>query len=309
MANRCYIPPKVHFFLQPKQNLEVVTGRNYRLHQQKEVPSCQPAFPVSSLLKPDAMTWHNAKEWATPWPQGRTTPYSLSEIMHFKQRGVEPPPLAGPPGDPEEVILDNTPKGGYRIVGAEQRGEGGRAWLVLTPENYLVDLREDVFLPILLTKGLPASGIIDAEFQWCANGGHLRLEEVGSAQHSEYTPAEDVEDLKKKKAAASKTTKKSHIQVKDLVVGATYEFNRFGREDKIYLGKVRKGDKVRTMWEECSRFHKGGFQIRTGSQALARVGNQIIEVGDIKDYIQQRPHYHIFNGNFEKVYRTDIEFL
>jgi hypothetical protein len=121
---------------------------------------CAPSFPVSGALDPSAKTWENARKWAR----------SRKESLFL------------------EVVHDNPPRGGYRVVGAEQRGEGGRAWQVITPDCLLVDMREDVFLPILLERGLPATGIIDAEFQWCVVGSQIRLERVGSKSHAKYTP-------------------------------------------------------------------------------------------------------------------------
>jgi len=127
--------------------------------------TCAPSFPVSEALDPSAKTWDKARQWAR---------FRENSQTHL------------------EVVQDNIPRGGYRVVGAEQRSEGGRAWRVLTPDNFLVDLREDVFLPILLEKGLPATRIIDAEFQWCVSGSQIRLEQVGSTSHAKYVTEEEM---------------------------------------------------------------------------------------------------------------------
>jgi len=128
------------------------------------------------------------------------------------------------------VEISNAPRRGFRIVGAEQRAEGGRAWKVLTPDGDLVDMREDVFLPILLDRGLPKNCVIDAEFQWCQNGSQLRLEEVGSPQHKAYTP--EIGASEKKKSSP----KKGVFKKNDLVVGGVYDTAWFG--NVVYLGDV-----------------------------------------------------------------------
>ena len=163
-----YIPNKVHHFLRSPIQVRGVT--------------CAPSFPVSGALDPSAKTWGNARQWARF--RGNCDQTHL------------------------EVVQNNLPRGGYRVVGAEQRSEGGRAWKVLTPDNFLVDLREDVFLPILLEKGLPATRIIDAEFQWCVSGSQIRLEQVGSTSHAKYVTEEEMlarKPPKKAKKAGTST--------------------------------------------------------------------------------------------------------
>ena len=117
-------------------------------------------------------TWQNAKDWA----QRGDKQYNYEKRQWEVLPGVRPEP----------VVIDNTPKRGYKLVGAESRGEGGRAWKVVSPEGHLVDLREDVFMPILLTRGLNKQGIINARLQWCVNGSQIRLEEVGSDNYKHY---------------------------------------------------------------------------------------------------------------------------
>jgi len=186
--------------------------------------------------------------------------------------------LRTPVPDVVPAEASNLPRGGYKVVGAEQRGEGGRAWKVVSPEGDLVDLREDVFLPILLKKGLPASGIIDAEFQWCQNGSQLRLEEVGSKQHGEYQPEAESVAAKLKKKEDQKSKRKKAIPVKDLEIGEVYEFESYSwKEYMVYLGRVRYEGKLRTAWfprNRINRLREGHHEVatmRTGSQAQAHV--------------------------------------
>jgi len=182
------------------------------------------AFPVSDqLVARGAKTVENAQHWAAGY-------HPRPDDSRLK--GIE---------------VENTPKDSYRVINAEQRGEGGRAWKVITPEGYLVDLREDVFLPLLLREGLPKSGIIPATFQWCVNGSQIRLERVGSKAHALYTPADEVPQVKAATKAAK--TKVVVIPVKDLVVGGVYQFNTFGsNEQRVYLGRARVDGKTKTVW-------------------------------------------------------------
>jgi len=237
-----------------------------------------PAFPLSDRVagNPKSKTLLKARSWSSGihwYPSGNQR--KLAQVQ-----GVE---------------VENTPKKGYRIVDAEQRGEGGRAWKVVSPEGYLVDLREDVFLPILLAKGLPKSGIIPASFQWCQNGSQLRLEQVGSKAHALYTPADEVTKVKAKERAAK--PKVVTIRVKDLVVGGVYQFKVFGsNEQRIYLGRARVDGKIKTVWMGVrhngpstpqARFDrmwaeqiKHGWDhfgiLSTGSKALTRLHGEVV---------------------------------
>lgn len=203
------IPEKIHMFLRPTAKRPQNIGRrNYALSQNVAYQG-RPAFPVSNHLKPEAATWAKAKSWAGPGYQ--------------------------------EVVLDNIPKEGYRVVGAEQRGEGGRAWIVLTPEGHIVDMREDVFTPILLQHGIPAGGLIPGKFQWVLLGTQLRLECTTSEQFKEY-------DLLVEPKVKQRSRKKT-IPVKELEVGRVYLFDYYGSpHHRIYLGKGRMGGKLKTLW-------------------------------------------------------------
>jgi len=92
-----------------------------------------------------------------------------------------------------------------------------------------VDLRSDVFLPILMSRGVPADGFLDATLQWCQNGSQLRLEEVGTEAHSRYRPVGEPEAPIQK------------FRPKDLVVGGWYEAKISGCcVPHIYVGRVKK---------------------------------------------------------------------
>lgn len=242
-----YIPNEVHFYARPEQTVKRVPS--WKTHQQHMVAvTCRPAFPVSGRSPEDSKTRENAIFWSAGyrWPR-----------WEAKQAKTRP--------DAKPSVVKNTPKRGYRLVGAESRGEGGRAWLVVTPEGYLVDMREDVFLPILLDRGLPADGIIDAEFQWCQEGSQLRLEEVGSPGHKEYLP-EDVRYGKTENPTQP-------LKAKDLRIGGVY---RALRSLRVYVGRVRHKGKLVFAWIEFDPCPPEQFQDKTNTTwTLAPVKREI----------------------------------
>jgi hypothetical protein len=226
--SRGYIPERVVFFAQ-KERVKTRGGRTLFV---------RPAYPVADqTVAKDGKTLKNAKAWAL----GN---WAYHETLAEKIKSVKGTPV------------NNVPRDGYRILSAEQRGEGGRAWKVITPDGFLVDLREDVFLPILLRLGLPASGLIQAKLQWCQAGSQLRLEEVGSEQHSGYTPAAKVAAERKERAVVQKERRAARktIGIRDLVVGGVYQFWFWGSgEQRVYLGRARHGGKLKTVWMQLRR--------------------------------------------------------
>lgn len=161
MRRKGYIPTEIHFYL--RHEITFNRGTHPRLYK------AHPAFPVASR---SIGRGHKVAGKAERW----------ANSLWGRDKGQDPLPV---------VVLPNIPKSGYRLVAVDTRTEGGRAWKVISPEGFYVDLREDVFLPLLLEKGLPADGMIDAEFQWCQNGSQLRLERVGSPAHNGYVAEAD----------------------------------------------------------------------------------------------------------------------
>tara|TARA_R110000824_G_scaffold83616_1_gene209243 strand:- start:3087 stop:3962 length:876 start_codon:yes stop_codon:yes gene_type:complete len=200
--SRGYIPEEVVFFIRGFR-----TRMNHRI--------CTAAFPLADrIFDANGKSLANARRWARNY---------------------------GDPVDKPENVqrISNIPRKGYRVVGAEQRGEGGRAWKVITPHGYLVDLREDVFLPHLLKNGLPAGGVIDAEFQWCQNGSQLRLEVVGSDGHARYAQSWEIKQ-EAVTAARKARPKPQKVATKDLMPGQPYLFSSWGEtETRIFLGRCR----------------------------------------------------------------------
>lgn len=127
-------------------------------------------------------------------------------------------------GKPELLDRPNEPFTDLRLVGLDIRTEGGRAYKVLTTDNHLVDLREDVVLDILLTTGVRPSGHIAGEFLWAMNGSQMRIVRVGSTLHTELAESQERKALKV-------------IKVSALTVGGVYR-TRSG-DFAAFLGFVR----------------------------------------------------------------------
>lgn len=79
----------------------------------------------------------------------------------------------------------NNPQTGYRIYNLEYRDEGGRAYKMVTPEGYTVDLREDVLLDTILNVGISPGGILNGDFIWATVGSQFKLIRVGSEMHKD----------------------------------------------------------------------------------------------------------------------------
>ena len=214
MEIRGYLPEQIIFYIRDK-------------NCQKNGHPCKEAFPVSS--ESPETTHNNAKSWAN------RTNCGAPKQPHTKQE------------------VPNAPTGGFRLVGAEQRAEGGRAWKVITPEGYLVDLREDVFLPILLKKGLPKTGLINARFQWAQVGSQLKLVEVGSTLHKQMVTSAErkVRQTQARKVSAekAKARKRERLPAKDLEIGGVYEYTSYGCTSRlVYLGRVTHNGKKKYAW-------------------------------------------------------------
>jgi len=121
------------------------------------------------------------------------------------------------------------------VLDLEHRGEGGRAYKVITPENLMFDLREDVVLDIMFARGVEAGGKITGPFQWAICGSQMKILLVGS---------DDYNQAAKEKAISQKTK----IKLKDLVIGGVYANTQ---TQVVYLGEaqVEKGNKRQFVFE------------------------------------------------------------
>lgn len=83
-------------------------------------------------------------------------------------------------GQVQKLKKENQPISGIKVIGLEVRGEGGRAYKVVTPDGFYFDLREDVLLDTMLTKGVQPGGILAGEYQWARVGTEMKLVRVDS---------------------------------------------------------------------------------------------------------------------------------
>jgi hypothetical protein len=113
--------------------------------------------------------------------------------------------------------FDNEPFTDLRWVGIESRKDSGVVYKVLTPEGWLVDLRQDVVIECLLegdikTKNWP-QGIgtyFTAEFIWVVMGSQSRLVRVGSKLYEEIMESQVLRGM-------------GPISERDLEVGGIYQ--------------------------------------------------------------------------------------
>lgn len=110
---------------------------------------------------------------------------------------------------PEYVGRENKGVGGYRIIDLEVRSEGGRAYKVVSPEGFYVDLREDVLLDTIQEVGISAGGILNGTYLFATVGSQMKLIREGSALHNDLI-----------RATTRRNSKK--ISSKDLQIGGVY---------------------------------------------------------------------------------------
>jgi len=83
-------------------------------------------------------------------------------------------------------IIENEPISNLRIVGLDKRIGGGRAYKVIYPPNYLVDLREDVLLDIIYNCGIDIGGKINGDFVWFLNHSQMKLIRTNSQLYNSF---------------------------------------------------------------------------------------------------------------------------
>lgn len=159
----------------------------------KETADIYPAF----ICDRDSKTAHKSGEnWASGWGRNRS----------FVREDRE-----------------NLPFGNIRIWDLEGRGEGGRAYKVITNDGLYIDMREDVFLEALLTGGITPGGHLAGEYVFAIMGSQLRIVRYGSRLH----------------AALIGTTTRGQtksIPFKELVVGNLYRSK--GNDIAVYCGRA-----------------------------------------------------------------------
>lgn len=133
-------------------------------------------------------------------------------------------------GEPDLFEIDNKVMRTLYLVHVEHRNEGGLAYKVVTPQGWLVDLRENEFLEAIFQGRMSPEGYIQGEYVWSVANGNMRIVRVGS-------------DLYRERLEAGERMGLTKIQAKDLVVGHGYK----GRDKKdtptVFLGRARvKGE-------------------------------------------------------------------
>jgi hypothetical protein len=187
------------------ENLRIYTRPEAEFKGYKESVRCKPAFFTDA-----ASTSKAAITWATA-------------TTHF--------PTLEPTVEKPNTLIPT-----LQLLTLEERGEGGRAWKALTPDGYLVDLREDVFLDVLFISGVTRDGIIEGPFQWVVYGTQMRLALVDSALYREI-----------KNSQLRKESPK--IPDKDLVIGGVYQGVK-ADHGYVFLGETIQDGKRTLIWKE-----------------------------------------------------------
>lgn len=93
-------------------------------------------------------------------------------------------------------IVPNEPMSGVRLITLEYRRNGGRAYKVVLPGGYYVDLREDIMID-LATKASINKGILGGEYVWVSRPGGMTLVRVGSYIHNKVLEEIKMEETRK----------------------------------------------------------------------------------------------------------------
>jgi hypothetical protein len=96
-----------------------------------------------------------------------------------------------------EQTVTNEPIFDVRILGLEQRGNGGRAYKVLLNETYLVDLREDVLMETMLKHGVSPGRKLGGSFIWAKVSNQMKLVLVTGEIEKSLTKIEQIKQEKK----------------------------------------------------------------------------------------------------------------
>lgn len=151
-------------------------------------------------------------------------------------------------GEPDTFEIDNEPMGTLYLVHVEHRNEGGLAYKVVTPQGWLVDLRETEFLEAIFQGRMSPEGYITGEYVWSVSNGNMRIVRVGSQMYKDRLEAGERAKLKK-------------IAVKDLVVGNGYRGRDKSENPHVFLGRARikgSGDKTwYLVWQWFYSSHQG----------------------------------------------------
>lgn len=121
------------------------------------------------------------------------------------------------------LIRKNTPITGIRLLGLEFRGEGGRAYKVMTDDGYYYDMREDVVLDTIREVGVQPGGVLNGSFVWAIIGSQMKL-----IRHDSELYYEALDSMKIRNTKA--------LGLKDLVEGGVYKTK--SNTYLVYIGRV-----------------------------------------------------------------------
>lgn len=191
------IPAKLVIFLRPEKTFQ---------HPNGESLTTRPAYVGDA-----ERDW--CRERGSSWAEGPRWSKAKNEV--------------------ETLEVPNTPFEYLRIIDLDIRSEGGRAFKVLTAEGYLVDLREDALMDIMLHDGVEPGGLLRGKFLWVMNGSQMRIARVGSRIHQQLQ-------------AKTKTQAKKKIPLGDLVTGGIYR--SASGNTAVYLGRAIRDKKRYLAW-------------------------------------------------------------
>lgn len=154
------IPENVTYFYSQKKKLECFWD-NSAFHAGWVGQEVTPAFCSDTT---NTKTMQTGREWA-----------------ERQNRGYNPNNIPAAPT--QEVSRPNDPISGIKIVSLEHRGEGGRAYKVVTPDNFYFDVREDVLMDTMIESGISAGGFLNGTYIWARVASEMKLVRTGSKLH------------------------------------------------------------------------------------------------------------------------------
>ncbi len=126
-----------------------------------------------------------------------------------------------------QEVRKNDPQKNLRVAALDVRGNGGRAYKIVGPDNYYYDLREDVMLDTMIQSGIRKGGFLDGEFIWAKLPGGMKLIRVGSKLHERLIEC-------------TGRSKQKRIGAKELIPGGIYADKKGYKH--AYVGRVNCSD-------------------------------------------------------------------
>lgn len=134
------------------------------------------------------------------------------------------------------VERDNKPFK-VRIVGVEQRREGGRAWKAIIDNELLIDMREEVLLDCII-DGIESGGVPRGEFIFAREGSQMKIVRIGSHVHKDLEQA----NTRRKSSSISKSELKAGVLYRTRGAGMVYYLGRAGKNGQHVSMKLAKHD-------------------------------------------------------------------